>query len=80
MHTPKRSLDGLIWPKAGFASIASAATPVVRLSSPARRASSRDKKVSRPTSSAALRPWRVRRRSPPAPWSPSRPRWARCSK
>jgi uncharacterized protein (DUF736 family) len=42
--------------------------------------SSRDKKVSPPPSSAALRPKRVRRRSPSAFRSPSRPRWSRSSK
>src|SRR6202158_6312595 len=38
------------------------------------------KKVSPPPSSAALRPERVRRRSPSALRSPSRPRWSRSSK
>src|SRR3984893_4942060 len=38
------------------------------------------KKVSPPPSSAALRPQRVRRRSPSAFRSPSRPRWSRSSK
>src|SRR5271169_1852755 len=42
--------------------------------------SSRGKKVSPPPSSAALRPERVRRRSPSAFRSPSRPRWSRSSK
>jgi len=42
--------------------------------------SSRGKKVSPPPSSAALRPKRVRRRSPSALRSPSRPRWSRSSK
>jgi len=38
------------------------------------------KKVSPPPSSAALRPKRVRRRSPSAFRSPSRPRWSRARK
>src|SRR5216684_4470227 len=42
--------------------------------------SSRGKKVSPPPSSAALRPKRVRRQSPSAFRSPSRPRWSRSSK
>src|ERR1700691_3776612 len=42
--------------------------------------SSRGKKVLPPPSSAALRPERVRRRSPSAFRSPSRPRWSRSSK
>src|SRR5476651_815432 len=42
--------------------------------------SSRGKKVSPPPSFAALRPERVRRRSPSAFRSPSRPRWSRARK
>src|SRR5438445_2808566 len=56
------------------------ATPRERARGPRFAHSSRGKKVSPPPSSAALRPEWVRRRSPSAFRSPSRPRWSRSSK
>src|SRR5579885_1338573 len=50
--------DGLIWPQAGFASIACAAMAPVDFLPLGCAHSSRNKKVSRPPSSAALRPAR----------------------
>jgi hypothetical protein len=75
-----RGLDGLIWPKDGCASIAWAATAAVRLSSPGLRPflASQEKSHRRhpPLRSG---PKGVRRRSPSACRSPSRPRWSRGS-
>jgi hypothetical protein len=70
--------DGLIWPKDGCASIAYAATAAVRLSSPGLRpflAKQESLTVAILRCAPARR--RVRRRSPSACRSPSRPRWSR---
>src|SRR6266576_6433321 len=56
------------------------ATPRKSARGPRFAHSSRGKKVFPPPSSAALRPERVRRQSPSAFRSPSRPRWSRSSK
>src|SRR5882757_4245075 len=65
---------------AGRLSSPGLATPRERARGPRFANSSRGKKISPPPSSAALRPKRVRRRSPSAFRSPSRPRWSRSSK
>lgn len=74
---PNGLFNGLIWPKNGCASTAYAATTRRQLSSPAGqgRHSSRNKKAVFAPSSATLRQQAVRRRSPPAHRSPSRPQW-----
>ncbi len=70
--------DGLIWPKDGCASIACAATAAVRLSSPGLRPflARQESLTAAILRCASARRW-VRRRSPSACRSPSRPRWSR---
>jgi len=69
---------GLIWPKDGFASIAWAAMASARLSSPGLRPflASQESPSATILRCAPARTW-VRRRSPSACRSPSRPRWSR---
>src|SRR5262249_36369321 len=70
--------DGLIWPKDGCASIACAATTAVRLSFPwLRPFLARQESLSAAILRCASARRRVRRRSPSACRSPSRPRWSR---
>src|SRR5260370_32551008 len=70
--------DGLIWPKDVCASIACAATAAVRLSSPELRPflARQESLTAAILRCAPARRW-VRRRSPSACSSTSRPRWAR---
>jgi len=70
--------DGLIWPKDGCASIAYAATATVRLSSPGLRPFlAKQESLTVAILRCAPARTRVRRRSPSACRSPSRPRWSR---
>src|SRR5262249_47420281 len=73
-----RGLWGLIWPKDVSASIACAATAAVRLSSPGLRPflARQEGLTAAILRFASARRW-VRRRSPSACRSPSRPRWSR---
>ena len=76
-----RASDGLIWPKDGYASIAYAATAPMRLSSPGLRPFlARQQSLSAAVLRCAPARRRVRRRSPSACRSPSRPRWSQASR
>jgi hypothetical protein len=75
-----RASGGLIWPKDGYASIAYAATAPARLSSPGLRPFlARQESLSAAVLRCAPARRRVRRRSPSACRSPSRPRWSQAS-